>query len=446
MGRLFWKLFFAFWLAFVVIVAGALLSAKIYHETLEREYFENSSRPETLTIARTLEERGEEAAIRLINELHGMRRLRIVVVDEKGESLTKKPLPNWIKRAIHHAKKTPLSFPQREVKTPSGKIYRVISLGHSHPRHRPPFFSSVPGILAVMAIIVSLLMCFWLARYLSRPVKNLSRASRSFSSGHLNIRVAPTLGARRDEIADLAHDFDKMAEKLQMLIGGQQKLLRDVSHELRSPLARLQMAVGLARKRQDRPSPNGLHSAELDRIEKDVKRLDELVSQVLTLSRLETNVADTRTTLVDVSALLETIVQDANFEAQLHNRKVILECSGQPEIMADSELLRQALENIIRNAVKYTEDHTAVHVELHTTDTGFLIRVCDRGPGVPEPMLNRLFDPFVRTSEARERDSGGYGLGLAIAKRAIELHGGSVIARNRDGGGLCIAITLEAVS
>ncbi len=443
MGRLFWKLFSAFWLAYVVIIAAALWGTKLYHDYLEREYFDNSSRPETLTIARTLEQSGEEAAIRLIRELDGLRRLRIVVVDDEGQSLTKRPLPHRLQRAIQHARKTPLTFPQRTVKTPSGKSYHVISLGHRGPGHPRPF-RNMPGILLAITSVVCLLMCFWLARYLSRPVKKLSSASRSFSEGDLDIRVAPDLGTRRDEIADLARDFDRMAEKLQALISGQQQLLQDVSHELRSPLARLQMAVGLSRKRRDGQNRDPMTETELERIEKDVKRLDELVGQVLTLSRMETDVADTRTSLVDVNALLETIVEDANFEARPRNREVILNSSIQPEIMADAELLRQALENIIRNAIKYTGEHTTVNVELSAASDGFLIRVCDRGQGVAENMLERLFDPFVRTSQARERDDGGYGLGLAIARRSVELHGGKITASNRDGGGLCIDIVIKS--
>lgn len=442
MGRLFWKLFFAFWVAFVVIIVGVVIGSQFYRAHVERELFENSSVVEAQAIANLLREEGEQAALQLMRDMRiSHRRIHVAIVDEQGANLTGKPLPRHLQRLVKKALKQPMWFPQREVVAPSGKRYHVISLGRRDLKPLNPHkqLHGIPTMTLLLTGIVSLLLCFLLARYLSRPIKKLSNASKTFARGELNTRVAPAMGKRRDEIADLASDFDQMATQLQSLIGGQQQLLRDISHELRSPLARLQMAVGLARKRnENNDTSSELSSNELDRIERDVQRLEQLVSQVLTLSRLETNISDTRTDLVDITTLMATIVDDVRFEADTHQRQLQFEATIEPSLMADGELLRQAFENIIRNAIKYTDVDTTVTVIMSRWQQGFAIEVCDHGPGVPQAMLAALFEPFVRTSDARERDSGGHGLGLAIAKRAIEYHGGTVTARNRDSGGLCI--------
>ncbi|WIO73876.1 ATP-binding protein [Porticoccaceae bacterium LTM1] len=442
MGRLFWKLFFAFWLAFVVIGFGALISFKLYRDYLEWELFEQSARPEVHTVASTLEEEGEEAAVRLIHEIHRARkRLFIVVVDSKEQSLPGLPLHPRAERILKEARRDSLRFPTRKVTTPKGKTYWVIALdpqnrGMAHERRREHWLTMQWMGLSI-SVVVCLFICFGLARYLSRPIKQLSSASRNFSEGELSIRVSPALGNRKDEIADLAGDFDNMAEKLQGLIDGQKRLLRDVSHELRSPLARLQMAVGLARKRRE----HNLESEELDRIEKDVARLEELVKQVLTLSRLETDLPDAHEDCVDINELICAVVEDADFEAQQRNCRVLLTACVELEMMANAELLHQALENIVRNAVRYTEPGTDVEVSSSQSDTRLVIEVCDQGPGVPDDQLSGLFEPFVRLSAAREH-TGGFGLGLAIAQRAIARHGGKISARNRASGGLCVSVEL----
>ncbi|MGS2722731.1 ATP-binding protein [Porticoccus sp. GXU_MW_L64] len=448
MGRLFWKLFTAFWLAFVVIIVGGFLGLSLYRQYLTHELFENSSRPEVVTVANTLRDDGVEAAQRLLREMRSsgksLRRLGLVIVNEDGTaSLSGRELSPRNHRNIQHALSKPLMYPQKQVVSPQGASYHVISMRQQRGGNDEPSMTSGRWLILSIATAVSLLLCFWLARYLSRPIKRLSRATRSYSAGNLAVRVAPHVGSRRDEIADLARDFDDMAGKLQQLIDGQQQLLTDVSHELRSPLARLQMAVGLARKRQQDSS---LNSDELDRIERDVKRLGELVGQVLTLSRLETGVAPQhRQDLLDVAELLSTIIEDANYEATSKGCQVTLEADIEPTLMADGELLHQALENVIRNGVRYSEANTEVTVAITATEPGFFaINVCDRGPGVAGDLLEKLFEPFVRGSAARERapDDRGYGLGMAITKRAIEYHGGSVSAHNRDGGGLCVTVRL----
>jgi two-component system sensor histidine kinase CpxA len=248
------------------------------------------------------------------------------------------------------------------------------------------------------------------------------------------------MGGRRDEVADLARDFDQMAERLQRLIGAQQQLLSDVSHELRSPLARLQVALGLARQRDDDQA-----NAELDRIEREADRLNELIGQLLSLTRVESDTLLSHSEPVDLVALLTEIAESTNFEVRALNCQVRIVNSVAATVEANEPLLRSALENVVRNAAKYTGANSSVDIALqHDPEQAgwLLIQVCDHGPGVPENMLTRLFEPFVRVSSARDRNSGGYGLGLAIAKRAIHLHGGEIFASNDSDGGLNVNIRL----
>ena len=238
----------------------------------------------------------------------------------------------------------------------------------------------------------------------------------------------------------LGIDFDYMAERIQTLVGTQQNLLNDVSHELRSPLARLQVAVGLAQQKAGNEISN-----ELERIELEITRLNDLLGQVLTLARLDSGAVDQCDDYVDLVALLEDIAADANFEAAVGNKHVSVEYTSSCFMQANLSLLHRALENIVRNAVKYTAKGTIVKIRLHMLDPSVervLIEICDRGEGVPESLLPRLFEPFFRVATARDRSSGGYGLGLAIAKRAITTHQGTVKARNREDGGLCVCIEL----
>jgi two-component system sensor histidine kinase CpxA len=298
----------------------------------------------------------------------------------------------------------------------------------------PPLWDHLLHLLAI--ILVSGLFCYWLARYLTAPVTKLRAATQELARGNLRARVAPAFGNRRDELASLAADFDQMAEQIESLVKGQRRLLGDISHELRSPLARLNVALELARQRAGDDA-----TTALQRIEREAETLNEMIGQLLALTRLENHTEAVEKTSFDLVQLVREIVDDADYEARNRNRSVRLEAPEVCHFVGNEQLLRRAIENVVRNAVQYTANETEVEVKLICGDQA-VFTVRDHGPGVPAETLDKLFRPFYRVDEARDRDSGGTGLGLAIAERAIRLHGGTVEAANVSTGGLAVTIVL----
>jgi signal transduction histidine kinase len=292
-----------------------------------------------------------------------------------------------------------------------------------------------------IAFVISLLACYLLARYMTVPIIRLRNATRRLASGDLNQRISPAAGKRRDEIGELARDFDLMAGKLQLLLTSQRQLLGNISHELRSPLARLNVALELAR-RYSTPEAGKY----LDRIEWEAERLNELIGEVLTLTRLEGATDNMRRERVDLTSLIKEIADDADFEAQSLNKAVRFVEGGKCVITGVRQLLRSAIENVVRNAVWYTKEGTEAEIYLHCAQNEnvscVVVTVRDHGPGVPEDALAHLFRPFYRVGEARERYTGGTGLGLAITERAVLIHGGVVKAENAPDDGLVVEITL----
>lgn len=306
-----------------------------------------------------------------------------------------------------------------------------------HPGHSTLFM--VARLLIVL--VISGGVCYWLARYVTSPVVTLSEATRRFAGGDLAVRIGKDIGNRKDEFSELAADFDHMAERISLLMAHQRQLLRDISHELRSPLTRLNVAVELARRQAGEEA-----MPILNRIEAESNVLNEMIGQVLTITRLDSEIEGIRMVPVDLTELVMEITADANFEAQARNCTIDLVESTPCTVSGNEELLRRAIENVLRNAVIYTHENTTVDIRLrrtlHNATSYAEIVVRDRGPGVPESDLPNLFRPFYRVSNARERQTGGTGLGLAITKRAVDLHGGSVTVSNAAGGGLSLEIRL----
>jgi len=302
-----------------------------------------------------------------------------------------------------------------------------------------------PRVIAIpflLAAFISGIVCYLLARYLIYPVKKLRAATRKLAAGNFNERVAHTFGKRKDEIVDLANDFDHMAEQLTALIYSHKQLLRDASHELRSPLARLQVALELARQKNKQGS-----SSELDRIEREAERLNELIGQLLSLAKIEAGQTEKKFEDIRIDELLSTIAEDASYEARADSRDVKIVKNTVATISGNRKLIYSAIENVVRNAIRYTREDTTVElsIEKNQEKKGWItIKIKDFGPGIADDLLERIFEPFVRVSEARERKSGGYGLGLAIASSAINVHGGNIVACNDATGGLGIKINLPA--
>jgi signal transduction histidine kinase len=336
----------------------------------------------------------------------------------------------------------------RPVRTDSGQQYVLVA--ELPPPPESWMFHPIFHLAAI--ILMGGLFCYGLARYLTSPVAKLRAATRELASGNLSARVLPKLGTRRDELTSLAADFDEMAEKIQLLVDSQRRLLGDISHELRSPLARLNVALELARQRSGHEA-----ASALERIQSEAETLNEMIGQLLALTRLESGAEEIRKTQFDLQSLVREIVNDADFEARARKRSVRLCVADQAIIEGVPKLIRRAIENVIRNAVNYTAEETEVKIDL-TSDSRepdstagkrrngqrVTIVVRDHGPGVPEGALGEIFRPFYRVDEARDREAGGVGLGLAIAERAVRLHGGTITATNSPGGGLVVRITLPA--
>ena len=297
-----------------------------------------------------------------------------------------------------------------------------------------------PGALALRATAVFLtagLLCYGLARYLTAPVLRLRDATHRLTHGDLSARVGPEVSNRRDELAELGRDFNLMAERIESLLTTQRQLLSDISHELRSPLARLNVALALARQKSGEEA-----AVALDRIEGEAENLNELIGQVLVLARLEGDTSEGVKNPVDMTRLVNDIAADADFEARGKGCNVRVISDVPCKLRSNEHLLRSAIENVVRNAVRYTEAGSEVEIEVACSEEACVVTVRDHGPGVPEDNLDELFQPFYRIADSRDRESGGTGLGLAITERAIRLHGGRVRARNADDGGLIVELTL----
>jgi two-component system sensor histidine kinase CpxA len=319
----------------------------------------------------------------------------------------------------------------------NGERYALV-VRWERPR-APAFFgdSNVRYVRYGVLLLAAVLLCYALARYLSTPIGKLRDAAQKLAAGDLKTRVDGKVGRRRDELSDLAKDFDVMAERIESLVMSQKRLSRDVSHELRSPLARMNVALEIAKQKT-----NGDLAPMLERIETESGRLNEMISRLLTLARLETGTRDFKSEEIDLAEMIEQIVDDAEFEARAKNKTVKIVRMDRCSVEGNESLLQSAVENVLRNAVKYTDESTAVEVSVTATATDVTIAVRDHGEGVPDEELTNLFRAFYRVGEARERKTGGIGLGLAIAQQAVAAHNGTITAQN-TGNGLLVEIVLK---
>lgn len=277
-----------------------------------------------------------------------------------------------------------------------------------------------PAFLLAAILLASLAVSFWLAWYFASPVRQLKQALLSLASDHWLTQLGPKVTGRRDEFGAVARSFNQMAKSVEQAISGQRRLLHDVSHEFRSPLARLQILVGLARQT---PSESVM---VLDKVEAETQKLNALVEEILTLSRLESGAAAVKSQPVDLLELLESVAEDGRMEALSQQKQLVVKATTAVQVQADPDLLYRALENLIRNAIKFTAAQSVVTVELQRQEQQILVRISDQGPGVAPDDLAKLFTPFFRAQSNKE----GVGLGLSIAKRAVESCGGSLTLQN----------------
>ncbi|KAA0695079.1 sensor histidine kinase [Halopseudomonas laoshanensis] len=297
------------------------------------------------------------------------------------------------------------------------------------------WYSSRVLLQLVLPLILLLLVCALLYRHLMQPLRRLEQATRQFSEGHYDVRVRALLGSRKDELASLAETFDAMAERTGQLILSQRQRLADMSHELRTPLTRIDMAVSLAEQEA------GTSPALLERIRTDCGGMRQLVEDALTLAWLENESPRLRDESLDLTDLLDSIIEDARFEYPEHHIEMRLPTAAR---LANSShrALGQAIENVVRNALAYTPKGGCVRVVLESSVTRYTLVISDQGPGVPDQWLTQIFEPFFRIPGQIQDDPHGYGLGLALAMRQINAAGGSMLALNLPEGGLAVEIQL----
>jgi two-component system OmpR family sensor kinase len=296
--------------------------------------------------------------------------------------------------------------------------------------------NGVVYVLFAIALCISAVICWWLASYISAPLAELQLSARTLALGNFEAQVDEKFCNRRDELGILAQDFNQMAARLHSQITSKEILLRDISHELRSPLTRLRVALGLARR--------GCGNVEIqfNRIERDIERLDALIGETLQLSRLSGAVPTFVCESVELGLLLNEVVEDAQLEANASGKSVAPSTILDLCVNGNLELLRRAIDNVLRNAIRFEPRGGSVEVSTRIDESGATIAVRDHGPGVPESDLERIFEAFYRVAEARERSSGGTGLGLAITARIMALHGGHSKAHNAPDGGLIVELHL----
>jgi len=451
MKSLFLRIFLSFWMALALFVVLAVLVTLAFRP---RSSTWEALRTTVLNDAVPAYEEGGARQLRqYMDNLEKTQKVRAYLFDEKGVEVSGRGAPDWAMRVAAGGPRSPhdgFLFPappvQRDSRASSdGKHRYTVVLGlppgprvFFGPRGMP-----VPGL--IIAIISSGLVCYFLAWYLTKPIVRLRAATRQLAAGDLTARSGAPASTRRDEVAGLMRDFDAMAERMETLVKAQSRLLNDISHELRSPLARLNVALGLARQRSN------MSDDMLDRIELEASRLNELIGRILTLARLEDGEQRAPQTPVPLDELVLNVAEDAEFEAQArhcHVHTTIPE--GDWGIRGNASLLHSAVENVVRNAIRYTQERTSVEIELASVDgpngPEAVLKVSDSGPGVPNDALGKLFEPFYRLDDARGRLTGGVGLGLAITERAVRFHGGRVSAFNRTEGGLRVEIRLPLIS
>jgi two-component system sensor histidine kinase CpxA len=453
MPRLFVKIFLWFWATVVLTGISLALAFVLQPQSVPSHWqasLADAAKYFGTAAVGALEVGGIAAATRYTHQLSEDANIHACLFDTMGNSLAGESCSEFTGIASHVAKGEPKAYEMRRglvrmaipIRSGDGRRYIYASELLAGPRAAFGLNSKVVLLRAGLALLVSGLVCYFLTHYLTRPILRLRSVAQQITAGQLSKRAESRLESRRDEFGDLARDFNRMAAKTEDLISGQRQLLYDVSHELRSPLARMNVALDLLRR----------HAGEdpaLNHMEIDLQRLNEMIGRLLTVAKLETNSTLQNRVTVNLFELVSTVARDAEFEVQERGSRVDIVQTADPAVLGDPSLLRSAIENVLRNAIRFTATGTAVEVLLRadsTTSTNeAIIVVRDHGTGVPEGELTRIFKPFYRLADSRALDSTGAGLGLAIAERIVRLHGGRIRAVNETSGGLSVEIILPRI-
>ena len=452
MNRLFLKVFLGFW-ATVIILAISLILSFVLGPKGTFMPWQNTQWVASRVVA-AMDARGIAGANDLLRGLEKSHMFEACLFDEPGnpvagnhcdalQSLVRKPStadPMDGMSAMNGQNDWSVYRSLMTERTRNGKVYYLASQMYYGPQDAHKTVLRLVTHL-LMLVLISSMICYLLTRQLTRPILRLREASTQIAEGQLEARVDASVELRGDEFGDLGRDFNAMATRIQDLLSSQRQLISDVSHEVRSPLARMNLALDLARRRLG-------NDPAFDRLAIDFEKLNEMIGRLLTIAKLEGGAAPIERKTVELCRVVGEIVEDAQMEARERQCAIVFECRGDFNVTGDENLLRSAIENVVRNAVYYTHPKTEIRVQLtprvSAGKNAVVLTVSDRGPGVPEADTEKIFTPFYRVAEARDRQSGGAGLGLAIASRVMSMHRGTIAAANRPGGGLEVTMELPA--
>ncbi|MGI9203633.1 MAG: HAMP domain-containing sensor histidine kinase [Woeseiaceae bacterium] len=451
MHSLFLRFFLSFWLIIGIIIGAAATGGFWYAEKVQEaiEHFELDDR--LLAASSALESGGRAGLTKWLRDFPETRGITLYVIDDQGNDLLDRPLSTRISGTVRRHREFQRSRPSgrddpRNLRRSRHLPQLIAANGNSFTffvstsRIRDAIWGAtdVRLLLLIFALLVSGAVSYALASAIARPVRKLRSATVTLADGDLDVRVANSIGNRRDELGMLGRDFDTMATNLQRAAQQQTELSRNISHELRSPLARMRVAVELARRKAGELS-------EFARLDDEAERLDELIGQILSYTKLDA-LPQKGNVKIDVAEVVAEVAENVNFECRSDSARgvsVHTSASSAISIPGHYEVLVSAVENVVRNAVRHSAPGSQVTISVDAETHNVRIEICDAGPGVQPEEIPRLFEPFFRTRESAEADgNGGTGLGLAIARRAVELHNGEITARNREEGGLCVVIKL----